>query len=180
MVDRSDKKQTRISALEEAQKLAFAPLTFHAVAAMIDLGILNAIDKKPMSAEELEIFLNSNEYTIKTLLQVAKVIDVVQYNEGKFSLTKKGEAFLYDDMTIANFNFVKDVCYLGASKLTESFCKNRPVGLEEFIGKSETIYPLLPKLDEPMKSSWYNFDNLYSDNCFDKVCEIISSKHGRL
>ena len=180
MIDRLNKKQTRIEALSEAQKLAFAPFSFQALASMLDLGILSALDKKPASEKELMTDLNLDEYTVKTLLQVGKVIEVVQSDEEGFKLTKKGEAFLYDDMTIANFNFVKDVCYLGASKLTESFKNKSPEGLKKFVKDSETIYPLVPNLKEPMKSSWYNFDNLYSDNCFDKVCEIISSKYKKI
>ena len=33
---------------------------------------------------------------------------------------------------------------------------------------------------EPLKSSWYEFDNLYSDNCFDKIFEIISSNFNKI
>ena len=36
-----------IDALNEAQKLAFAPLAFQALASMLDLGIVDFLDKKP-------------------------------------------------------------------------------------------------------------------------------------
>ena len=49
-------------------------------------------------------------------------------------------------MTIANFNFVKDVCYLGASELTNSFKDKKPRVLHKFISTEETIYPILSKI----------------------------------
>ena len=177
MIKRSEKKQSRIIALSEAQKLVFAPLTFQAVATMLDIGLLKLLDNNSLTSEEIICALKSDEYTVKTLLQIAKAANIVNCDSDKYMLSKKGEAFLYDDMTVANFNFVKDVCYLGASEMTNSFKNKSPEGLKKFIKDSQTIYPLVPNLKEPLKSSWYNFDNLYSDNCFDKVCEIISSKY---
>lgn len=180
MTKYNDKKQTRINSLAEAQKLAFAPLTFQAVATMLDIGLLKLLDENFLSLKDIINKLKSDEYTVKTLLQIAVVSDIVNLENGKYKLSKKGETFLYDDMTIANFNFVKDICYLGASELTKSFKNKSPEGLKKFIKNFDTIYPLVPNLDEPMKSSWYNFDNLYSDNCFDKVFEIISSKYKKI
>ena len=177
MIKHTEKKQSRINALSEAQKLVFAPLTFQAVATMLDIGLLKLLDNKLLTLKEIINKLDSDEYTVKTLLQIAKASEIAECISDKYTLSKKGEAFLYDDMTIANFNFVKDICYLGASELTKSFKNKSPEGLKKFINNSQTIYPLVPNLEEPMKSSWYNFDNLYSDNCFDKVFEIISSKY---
>ncbi len=181
MITRSQKKQSRIEALSEAQKLAFAPMSFQALASMIDLGILKFLDKNSVTLQDIINGLNLDEYTVKTLLQIAEVISIAEEIEGKYTLLPKGEAFLYDEMTIANFNFVRNICYLGASELTNSFIRKTPEGLKKFISdKESTIYPIIPNLAEPMKSSWYDFDNLYSDNCFDKVFEIISSKYKRI
>jgi hypothetical protein len=167
MEKRIKRKQNRINALSEAQTLAFAPLTFQALATMIDIGLLKLLDKHKASLEEIMSSLKVNEYIARTLLQVGCVINVFENIDNKYTLSAKGEAFLYDEMTIANFNFVKDICYLGASELTQSFLQEKPIGLQKFIEDKETIYPLLPNLPEPLKSSWYEFDNLYSDNCFD-------------
>lgn len=180
MIRRKDRKNNRINALSEAQNLAFAPLSFQAVATMLDIGLLKLLDDKYLSLEEIISRLNSNEYTIKTLLQVAEVVNIVEKDAGLYKLSAKGEAFLYDEMTIANFNFVRDICYLGASELTSSFLEKQPVGLHKFIKESETIYPLLPELKEPLKTSWYEFDNLYSDNSFDKIYEIISKDFNKI
>lgn len=180
MTNRFKRKQKRIDSLSEAQTLAFAPLTFQALATMLDLGVLSLLDKKEATLEEIITELKLSEYTAKTLLQIGEATNLVEKKDNKFSLSKKGEAFLYDEMTIANFNFVKDICYLGTSELTQSFLQEKPVGLQKFIENKDTIYPLLPGLKEPLKSSWYNFDNLYSDNCFDKIFEIISADFNKI
>lgn len=54
-------------------------------------------------------------------------------------------------MTKVNFNFVNDVCYLGASELANSFENVEPVGLRKFVGDYETIYNALHLLPETMK-----------------------------
>ena len=145
MVKRADKKQSIINSLAEAQKLAFAPLTFQAVAAMLDIGLLKLLDEKELPLKDIIDSLKSDEYTIKTLLQIAKVSGIVNSEEDKYKLSRKGEAFLYDDMTIANFNFVKDICYLGASELTKSFKHKSPEGLKKFIKNSDTISSCVKK-----------------------------------
>lgn len=68
-------------------------------------------------------------------------------------------------MTRVNFNFVKDVCYKGAEKLTESFITGEPKGAKAMFGDAATIYPYLSKLPQDMKNSWFEFDHYYSDNC---------------
>ena len=166
-----------VTALEKAQELVFAPMTFQAVSSLLDFGILQQINKKPSSLEQIIIDLNLDEYICATLLQIAEVTDIVEIKENLYFLTKKGQAFLYDDMTIANFNFVKDVCYLGASELTTSFKDKKPRGLHKFISSAETIYPILSELPNKIKKSWYDFDHLYSDNCFEQVLDIILQKH---
>ena len=173
-------KLSTIEALSEAQKLAFAPLTFQAVNSLLKLGVLKYLDKTPSSLNELINSLNLTEYTLKTLLDIALLTNIVELNENKYLLTKKGLAFLYDEMTIANFNFVNDVCYLGASELTDSFLNKKPEGLNKFIKKSDTIYPLLTELPDKIKKSWYEFDHLYSDNCFDEVFKIISGEYKKI
>ncbi|MCD7878799.1 MAG: winged helix-turn-helix domain-containing protein, partial [Candidatus Gastranaerophilales bacterium] len=175
-----NKRMSIVDALSEAQTIAFAPLTFQAIGSMIDLGMLEFLASTSATKEEIMSNLNLDEYTVVTLLQIAEIAKIVNLDNEIYSITPKGEAFLYDDMTIANFNFVRDVCYLGASELTNSFKNSQPSGLQKFIQNSETIYPLLPVLPEKMKKSWYEFDHLYSDNCFEQVFEIITQKHSSI
>lgn len=174
MIDRLEHRQEVIEALTDAQKIAFAPLSFQAVAALLELGILKLIDEKPESPFVIKEELNLSEYTVKTLLEVAEILGLVISDEEIYSITELGKMFLYDDMTIANFKFVKDVCYKGAEKLTDSFLKGEAEGLKLMYPEAKTIYPYLSKLPENMKNSWFEFDHYYSNNCFDIIYKIIT------
>lgn len=177
---RKNRKKSLVEDLTAAQKLIFAPLAFQAIATAIDLGILEFLDKKSSTDAEIMSGLNLDEYIVKTLLQVAEVNDIVEKNDEKYSLTRLGKMFLYEDMTKANFNYVKDVCYLGASELTSSFLQKSPIGLNKFVGNFPTIYPALTVLPEKMKKSWYEFDHLYSDNCFEFILSVIGENYSSI
>ena len=171
---RKNKGSLRVNALTEAQKIAFAPFSFQVVAAMLDFNILQELNKTPMTREQIIKKCGVTKYTAATLLEAALCIGLVEKDEELvFSTTPLSEAFLFDSMTKVNFNFVKDVCYLGASELKNSFAKQEPVGLHKFFFDSKTIYPMLTQMPEQMKKSWYEFDHHYSDDCFDEVLKII-------
>ncbi len=174
MNKRSAHKQEIINALNEAQRIAFAPLTFQAAAAMIDLGILKEIDNEPVSSSDLTVKTGLTNYTVKTLLELAETAGIIRYQDNLYSITPIGQALLYDEMTRVNFNFTKDVCYKGAARLTDSFKNGKPEGLKELYPEAKTIYPYISKLPEKMRKSWYEFDHYYSDNCFDIIYKIIS------
>ena len=57
MIDRLEHRQEVIEALTDAQKIAFAPLSFQAVAALLELGILKLIDdpKDPITDAKVEL-----------------------------------------------------------------------------------------------------------------------------
>lgn len=59
-------------------------------------------------------------------------------------------------MTRVNFNFTKDVCYLGANKLKESFLSETPFGIKEIFKEAKTIYPYISKLPDKMKKAGMN------------------------
>ena len=168
-------KQEVLNALSEAQKIAFAPLTFQGINALLELGILKEIDAIPADSQTLAKKLNLSEYTIKTLLELGETVGVVEKKNNVFYITLLGQTFLYDEMTRVNFNFVRDICYLGANKLIESFKNGHPAGLKELYTEAETIYTQISTLPQKMKQSWYEFDHYYSDNSFDIVYEIIKS-----
>lgn len=170
-------QESIVDALTQAQKFVFAPLAFQALASMLELGIIEFLDKNPAIEEEIISALDLDEYTVRTLLQIGIINKIVQIKGNIYNLTKMGQLFLYDDMTKANFNYVKDVCYLGASELTASFKERKPKGLQKFVGNYPTIYPALKNLPDKMQQSWYEFDHLYSDNCFEEVFQIISKKY---
>lgn len=175
---RKNRKHSTILALTQAQKLAFAPLTFQAIGTMIDFGMLQMLDEKPCRPKDLVRELNLNEYTVNTLLEIAETANIAEQNiDGNFSATAVAKAFLYDEMTKVNFNFVREVCYLGASEMTKSFLNEKPEGLHKFFGNTRTIYPLVPKLPEKVRKSWYEFDHYYSDNCYDIIYKIIAAEN---
>ncbi len=174
---RKTRKHSTIEALTEAQKIIFAPLTFQAIGTMLDTGLLQSLDKNPNTVKNLMSELNLNEYTVRTLLEVAQSVNIVNSNDEIYSVTQTGKSFLYDKMTIANFNFIKDCCYLGASEMTASFLQEKPMGLKKFFKDSDTIYPHLPNMSKEFQKSWYEFDNYYSDNCFDIIYKIISKNN---
>jgi len=175
---RKNRKHSTIYALTKAQQIAFAPLTFQAIGTMLDLGILKKLDEKPCRPEDLMKELNLSEYVVNTLLEIAQTSNIAEQNiDGSFSSTQTGKAFLYDDMTKVNFNFVRDICYLGASELTKSFLDEKPEGLHKFFGNTPTIYPLVPELPQKARKSWYEFDHYYSDNCYDIIYKIIAAEN---
>ena len=172
---KSNKKGSMVQALTEAQKIAFAPFAFQTVAAMLDFGILKFLSEKSATKEDVMKHCRLSEYTVDTLFDASLCIGLVTLNEeGFYSLTKLADAFLYDEMTRVNFNFMKDVCYLGAAELKKSFEESRPAGLQKyFFDNAKTIYPMLTQMPPQMKKSWYEFDHHYSDDCFDEVLPII-------
>ena len=172
---RKNKNNSIITALTDAQKLVFAPMAFQALAAMLDFGILEFIDKSSATESEIIEKLNLDEYTVRTLLKVGLLNNLVVKEDNLYSLTQMGKVFLYDEMTRINFNYVKDVCYLGADELKSSFEKSSPEGIKKLFPEAKTIYPYLSRLPEVIKKSWYEFDHFYSDNCFNIIYKIIEN-----
>lgn len=166
----------QVKALADAQKIAFAPFTFQAVASMLELGILNYLQNNPSTVEKIIEHCKISKYTAETLLETALCAGIISKNDNIYTNTAVADAFLNNEMTKVNFNFVKDVCYLGASELTQSFKDEEPKGLKKFIGEHQTIYNILQILPEKMKKSWFEFDHFYSDRCFEEALKIIFQK----
>jgi len=173
-----------VDARHEAQKIAFAPLTFQAVRALLDLGILQIIsDSKEngISIDEAAKAAGISIYGVGVLLEVALGMNIVKLlpgnpeEETRFTLGKIGWFLLDDEMTKANFNFTNDVCYKGAFEMTRSIEKGKPLGLEVFGHEGKTIYEVLSILPENVKESWFAFDHFYSDRSFDEALPFVFS-----
>ena len=178
---KSKKRISAVDALTEVQKIAFAPFTFQVVAALLEFNLLKSLNQAPKSKKELEKDCNISRNARDTLFDAALCIGLVEKDEnGVYSNTKLADAFLFDEMTRVNFNFMKDVCCKGALELVDSFKEGRPKGLQKHYFESKTIYPVITKLPEKMKKSWYEFDHHYSDNCFEEVLGIIFQKSPRI
>ena len=149
----------QVKALADAQKIAFAPLTFQAVAAMLKFGILEFLDENPSAVQQIIENCNVSKYTAETLLEAACAAGLVIKTGEKYVNSLVASAFLHNEMTKVNFNFVKDVCYLGASELANSFEQEKALGCKKFIGDYETIYNALHELPCDVKKSWFEFDH---------------------
>lgn len=163
-----------LEALLQAQKIAFGPFIFQAVAAAKQLGIFSAVADSPqgLGIEQIAQQCQLTPYAVKVVVQVLQCADVLLCQKGQFTLTKVGECLIYNAMTDANFDFTGDVCYRGLDHLVQSLQTGRPAGLQE-LGNWPTIYPALGQLPEPARSSWFKFDHFHSDQAFGECVRWI-------
>lgn len=169
-----------VDAKFEAQKIAFAPIAFQAVRALLELGILRVIEQAGddgISCAEISKTTNISEYGVSVLCEMALALGVVKYSTNtlteKYRLGKIGWMLLEDELTKVNFNFTNDICYKGAWDLTESVRSGKPVGLKVFGENWTTIYEALSTLPEQAKKSWFEFDHFYSDIAFPEALPIV-------
>jgi hypothetical protein len=164
-----------IDAKFEAQKIAFAPLAFQAARALRELGILEAASeqgKDGISVENIAKKCKLSLYGVKVLAEIGAAMHILKCTEKGYALDKVGYFILHDSLTIANMNFVQDVCYEGAKFLIESVKNSSPEGLKVF-GKWNTIYEALSELPPQAKKSWFEFDHFYSDIAFPEALPIV-------
>ncbi|MFP3043194.1 class I SAM-dependent methyltransferase [Treponema primitia] len=170
-----------VDAKFEALRIAFAPLTFQAVRALLELGILQKISDAGdagLTGEEAAEQTGVSLYGVGVLAEIALGMKVLKLRPGadgkeRFVLGKIGWFLLEDDMTRVNFNFVNDICYQGAYGLTESIRSEKPRGLAVFGERWNTIYEALSSLPEGAKKSWFEFDHFYSDIAFPEALPIV-------
>lgn len=171
-------------ALQEAQKIAFAPFVFQTTVSLRNLGILDFIfdheSKDGVTIAEISKATKVSEYGIGVLLEVAESADIVSKNEAnKFELTKIGYFLNYNKMTDANINFTQDICYQGLYHLQDAIETGTPSGLKE-LGDWPTIYEGLSKLKPKEQKSWFAFDHYYSDEIFEEALETVFKKTPKL
>lgn len=167
-------------AVFDAQRIAFAPMTFQAAKALRDLGILAALDATQGRGASLTELLENTDvsrYALRVLLEAGVAIGVLQLRrgdhfDGKFALTKTGHFLLHDEMTRVNMDFVNDVCYRGMFHLGEALEQGKPAGLKVF-GEWATVYEALAHLPAKAQTSWFRFDHFYSDGAFPDALPIV-------
>ncbi len=179
-------KISAVDAKTEAMKIAFAPLTFQAVRALLELGLLQKISdagENGITVQELSDSSSISEYGVGVLCEIALGMGIIKIAEkpldsslGKLVLGKIGFFLLEDECTRVNFYFSSDVCYKGAENLTESIKTGKPEGLRVFGENWTTIYEALSSLPEKEKKSWFDFDHFYSDVAFPEVLPIVYKK----
>lgn len=161
-----------IQALADAQRIAFGPMVFQAVRAMVKLGLLQRLlDGEGSSRKELQQAYG--RYVADVLVESGVTAGVLHEDaDGLVTATDVAYCLMEDEMTRRNFDFIADVCYLGADRLGDSLEQGKPAGLGVFGGWS-TIYEGLSQLPEPARTSWFGFDHLYSDAIFAEAIELI-------
>lgn len=182
-------KISAIDAKFEAQKICFAPLAFQAVSALLETGLLRLISEagdRGLTREEAAAAAGISVYGAGVLAEMALGLGALRLGsaedsgEERFVLGKTGWFLLEDEMTVANFNFVKDVCYQGAYYLGESIKTGKPRGLDVF-GSYQTIYEALSALPPKARKSWFAFDHFYSDIAFPEALPLVfEEKPGRI
>ncbi len=161
-----------VRALAAAQQIAFGPLAFQAVRAMLKCGMLEYLEQN-QPATRNDLVARYGRYMADVLTESGVTAGVLtEAEDGTLTLSDVGYCLLSDEMTRANFDFVADVCYLGADKLWESLAESKPSGLKVF-GEWPTIYEGLSRLPEPARTSWFTFDHLYSDAFFAQAIELM-------
>jgi len=169
-----------IDAKFEAQKIAFAPLTFQAVRALLELGILDIINdsgKDGITIDEIVEKSGISKYGVGVLTEMAVGMHVLLLTtvngQERLSLSKTGWFLLEDNLTKANFYFTNDICYKGAWDLMDSVKNGKPEGLHVFGDQWTTVYEALSTLPDREKKSWFDFDHFYSDIAFPEALPIV-------
>jgi hypothetical protein len=180
----SKKTMKAFDALQEAQKIAFAPFVFQATVSLRNLGILDVIfdhsSKGGITISKIAEKMNIGDYGLSVLLEIAESSDIVEKDEnGKYELTKIGYFLNYNPMTSANINFTQDICYKGLYHLQEAIETEKPAGLKE-LGDWPTIYEGLSKLTPKEQKSWFAFDHYYSDEIFGEALQTVFEKKPKL
>ncbi|MEZ4801484.1 MAG: methyltransferase [Gelidibacter sp.] len=178
------KTMRAVDALQEAQKIAFAPFIFQTTVSLRKLGVLDLIFKERskggVTIQEMSKSLSISEYGLGVLLEIAESYDIVEKAEnGKFELTKIGY-FLHHNKTVeVNLNFTNDVCYQGLFHLNDAIKTGTPEGLKE-LGKWDTIYDGLSQLTPEVQKSWFEFDHHYSDGIFEAALPRVFKHHPKM
>jgi SAM-dependent methyltransferase len=167
-----------LEAMEAAQRLAFAPLAFQATSVMRDRGVLAALAKASpggLTIDDVAAATGLSVYASRVLLEAGLGLHIVWRRDGRYHVGKLGLFLLDDELTGANFDFSRDVCYRAAAHLEQSLVEGRPAGLKE-LGPWATIYEGLSVLPEPARRSWFNFDHFHSDQAFPAACERLAAE----
>ena len=130
-----------VDAKFEAQKIAFAPLSFQAVTALLELGIMKIIEDAGdtgITLTEIADKSGISKYGVSVLCEMALGMNVLKLSADsapeneKFVLGKIGWMLLEDDLTRVNFRFTNDICFQGSFDLEKSIKNGKPEGLKVF------------------------------------------------
>ena len=169
-----------IDAIQEAQKIAFAPFVFQATVSLRKLGVFDLIFEKRkkggISINDIANELKISTYGVGVLLEIAETSNIVsRYENGNYELTTIGYFLAYNETVNVNINFTNEVCYKGLFHLDEAIKTGKPEGLKE-LGNWSTIYEGLSKMTPLQQKSWFEFDHHYSDDIFSDALQLVFKK----
>ena len=167
--------QSAFDAKSEAQRIAFAPVTFQACRILRDSGILEQVQKggvAGMTLNDVVAKVSLPRYGVKVLMESGLGIGLFCWNDGRFTLTRLGFFMLRDAMTRINMDVVHDICYRGLFDLDKSIESGKPVGLKT-LGDWKTFYEGLSSLPPHARKSWLAFDHFYSDAAFPAALPLV-------
>jgi ubiquinone/menaquinone biosynthesis C-methylase UbiE len=159
-----------------AQKIAFGPVVFQAARIARDSGMLRAIEqagKAGLAPDAIAAAASTNAYAVTVVCEPLVTAGVLDMDGEAFILTKVGHFLLNDRLTIANMDFVQDVCYEGLNDWQRSLDTGKPEGLKHF-GSWPTVYEALAHLPKKVQDSWFAFDHQYSDSAFPEALEEVA------
>jgi ubiquinone/menaquinone biosynthesis C-methylase UbiE len=159
----------------EAQKIAFAPISFQVARCLLKFNVLQLISDcgvNGCSVNALAKQSELSEYAVGVLVDMGLSMGLLYLNDDAYVLDKIGHFLLHDDMAKTNLNFTHDVCYQGLFELEASLLEGKPKGLAS-LGEWQTIYPGLSLLPDEIKKSWFEFDHYYSDHAFESLLPLI-------
>lgn len=168
-----------LDARDAAQRICMGPYSFQATYALRKLGILQCVAdslEAGITAEEIARKTGVSLYGVGVLCEMGLALGLLKLTDEKerhYTIGKIGVFFLDDPLTIANLDFMQDICYKGADKLIDSLKSGRPEGLKGFPGEWETIYQAVPHLPEQAQKSWYQFDHYYSDVTMPETLPLV-------
>ncbi len=151
-----------------AQELAFAPFAFFAATTLRDSGVLDALARAGRDGASSAGLAEATGLTPQgtaALLDFAVDLGIVEAHGEGFVLAPLGHVLLSDATTRVNMDFTRDVARHGLPVLHASVRAGTPVGLRA-LGPWPTLYDGLGELDESVATSWYRFDQFYSDQAF--------------
>ena len=158
-----------------AQKIALGPIMFQAARLLRNSGVLDALhaSNDGMTVDEIAGRVETSHYGVLVLLEAGLAAELVRREDDRYLITPTGFLILKDELTRINMDVVQECCYQPAYFLEQSIREDRPAGLHEVFGDSETIYPILPEFPDAARESWLAWDHYYSDSAFSKALPIV-------
>ena len=170
-----------IEARFAAQRIAFGPIIFQCARLLRDFGILEALraTRAGLTVDEISRRVAVPSYGVRVLLEAGLAADVVRADGDRFVLTATGACILVDELTRINMDFVHHGCFQAFFYLEDSIRQGKPAGLQHVFGNWDTIYPALASLPEAARTSWFRWDQYYSDAAFPQALPIVFERPHR-